>query len=226
MKIKLISNESAMAEYLTPTYFIDFNNPAVTSAAEDIVHGIDANDMSEQARKLFYFVRDHIPYKILWGLPMRKYLKASTTLARGYGFCIPKAILLVALARAVNIPARLHFADIINHLASENLQKAMGTTLFVFHGYAELFIDETWLKVNPAFDLALAEDKGYFPVDFDGHDDAVFQPTDQLGNPQFEYVKDRGTFANVPYKQIVDAWIDAYGNMMEQVRLEHDEERS
>ena len=54
-----------------------------------------------------------------------------------------------------------------------------------------------------------------YSVEFDGHNDAVFQATDRLGNPQFEYIKDRGTFADVPYRQIVDAWIDAYGVMLE-----------
>jgi transglutaminase-like putative cysteine protease len=215
MKPETDGTDPAPCDCLAPSYFIDFETPSVASTANDIIKDIDVEDVSTQAQKLFYFVRDHVPYKVLWGLPTRKYLKASTTLARGFGFCIPKAILLVALARAVNIPARLHFADIINHLASDNLQKAMGTTLFVFHGYAEVYIDDTWLKVNPAFDLALAEDKGYYPVEFDGHDDAVFQATDKLGNPQFEYVKDRGTFVDVPYRQIVDAWIDAYGHILE-----------
>ena len=42
----------------------------------------------------------------------------SATLARGYGFCVNKAVLLAALARAVGIPARLGFADVRNHLSS------------------------------------------------------------------------------------------------------------
>ncbi len=198
--------------YLHPTYFIDFDVSDVEKTAKDIVLGINSADSAGMAIKLFYFVRDKIPYRVLWGLPTRKYLKASATLTRGYGFCIPKAVLLVALARANGLPSRLHFADIINHLASANLQKAMGSKLFVFHGYAEIFFDSAWHKVNPAFDLALSDDKGYFPVDFDGTHDAVFQKTDKLGNPHFEYLRDRGTYADVPYKEIVDAWIDAYGN--------------
>jgi transglutaminase-like putative cysteine protease len=207
-----------MDEYLAQTYFMDFGNPAVATKARDLVIGTSIDDVSARAQKLFYFARDQVPYKILWGLPTRTYLRASKTLERGFGFCIPKAILLVALARAIGIPARLHFADIINHLASENLQKAMGTKLFVFHGYAEFFINDTWLKVNPAFDLALTENKGYYPVEFDGHSDAVFQATNRLGSPHFEYVKDRGTFADVPYKEIVDAWTDTYMDFYKNTR--------
>ncbi|MEX2683109.1 MAG: transglutaminase family protein [Candidatus Sigynarchaeota archaeon] len=201
-----------MDEYIRPTYFIDFESPAVARAARETVAGHDPADKAGMAVKLFYFVRDTIPYRVIWGLPTRKYLKASETLSRGYGFCIPKATLLVALARANGIPARLHFADIINHLASDNLQKVMGSKLFAFHGYAELLLNGTWFKVNPAFDLALSEDKGYFPVDFDGRRDAVFQKTDKLGNPHFEYVLDRGTYADVPYKEIIDTWIEKYGD--------------
>jgi transglutaminase-like putative cysteine protease len=201
-----------MEEYLRPTQFMDFDTLAVARVAKEIVNAIDPDEKIAMAIKMFYFVRDTIPYRVLWGLPSRKYLKASETLSRGYGFCIPKAILLAALARANGIPSRLHFADIINHLASENLQKAMGSKLFVFHGYTELLIEETWLKINPAFDLALSENKGYFPVEFNGTRDAVFQQTDKLGNPHFEYVLDRGTYADVPFKEIVDAWIEAYGN--------------
>jgi transglutaminase-like putative cysteine protease len=196
-----------MEEYIRPTYFVDFDTPAVARVAKEIVSASDPDDKTDMAIKMFYFVRDKIPYRVLWGLPTRKYLKASETLSRGFGFCIPKAILLVALARANGIPSRLHYADIINHLASENLQKAMGTKLFVFHGYAELYLDGEWFKV----DLALDENKGYFSVEFDGKQDAVFQKTDKLGNPHFEYVRDRGTYADVPFKEIIDAWIAAYG---------------
>ncbi|MBN2151751.1 MAG: transglutaminase domain-containing protein [Candidatus Lokiarchaeota archaeon] len=201
-----------MEDYLRPTYFVDFDTPAVERVARDIVAGHDPGDRAGMAVKLFYFVRDTIPYRVLWRLPTRKYLRASETISRGHGFCIPKAILLVALARAVGLPSRLHFADIVNHLASEGLQKAMGSKLFVFHGYAEILVDGAWLKVNPAFDLALTENKGYFPVEFNGAQDAVFLQTDKLGNPHFEYVRDRGTFADVPYKDIVDAWIETYGD--------------
>ncbi|HMF32150.1 MAG TPA: transglutaminase family protein, partial [Candidatus Lokiarchaeia archaeon] len=120
------------------------------------------------------------------------------------------ATLLVALARAVGIPARLHFADIRNFLLTEKLRQGMGTDLFVFHGYSEVQVDGAWLKVTPAFDLALTEDKGFIPVDFDGSSDAVLHETDNLGNPHFEYVLDRGTYADVPYTEICSAWMDAY----------------
>lgn len=207
----LVKPPSGLDEYLAPTWFIDAGNPAVMAKASEIVQGLDSSDSVGLATRLFYFVRDKIPYKIIWGLPTRKYLRASVTLERGDGFCIAKASLLAALARVLGIPSRLHFADIINHLAPKKLTDAMGSNVMVFHGYTEFFLAGHWLKVNPAFDLPLAEDKGYHPVDFDGTHDAVFKETDRLGNPHFEYVRDRGTRPDVPFKEIIDAWTDAYG---------------
>jgi len=207
-----VTTPPGLEEFLAPTRFIDADHPAVVAKAREIVQGTDAGDTVERAKRLFYFVRDQVPYKIIWGLPTKKYLRASVTLERGYGFCIAKATLLAALARALGIPSRLHFADIINHLAPKKLTDAMGSNVMVFHGYAEMYLDGKWLKVNPAFDLPLAEDKGYHPVEFDGTHDAVFSETDKLGNPHFEYVRDRGTRSDVPFKEIVDAWIEAYGN--------------
>ncbi|GAB4314317.1 MAG: transglutaminase family protein [Promethearchaeota archaeon] len=197
-------------EYLAATRFVDFDKTAVASKAEELVAELDRKDDASRARALFYFVRDEVPYHVPLALPSRRELRASTTLSRRRGFCISKATLLVALGRAVGIPARLHFADIRNHLLSPSLREFMGTDLFVFHGYAEFWLGGKWLKVNPAFDVALARDKGYVPVEFDGNSHAVFQPTDATGNPHIEYVRDRGTFADVPYTEIIQAWFDTY----------------
>ncbi len=198
----------AMDEYLKPTKFIDFDNPSVSGLAKKLIEGVKPSDTTEQARRLFYFVRDKIAYKVVMTMFTRKALRASETLKRGHGFCIPKATLLVALARAIGIPARLHFADIINRLLSENLRKMMGTNLFVFHGYSEVFLEGEWYKVTPAFDLALTLDKGYIPVEFEKN--GILQKTDALGNPHFEYVRDRGAYSDVPYTEIVNVWFDTY----------------
>lgn len=162
------------------------------------------------AVELFRFVRDSIQYKVTWHLPTKKDLRASITLERGYGFCIPKAILLATLARAVNIPSRLHFADILNHKVSDRLRKHMGTNLFSYHGYPEFLLDGRWIKANPAFDEPLCKEKEYPVVTFNGRQDAIFPKVDVHGDPFIEYVADHGTFADVPYDRIVQAWIYHY----------------
>ncbi|MHA1732202.1 MAG: transglutaminase-like domain-containing protein [Promethearchaeota archaeon] len=197
--------------YLRPTRFIDSDHPLVAGRAAEVAAGVEGGNEAEVARRLFYLVRDEIPYRVPTDVPTRRSLRASSTLERGHGFCISKAVLLVALARAAGIPSRLHFADIRNHLLSEGLLEFMGTNLFVYHGYGEVLLAGQWLKVNPAFDIALSRDKGYVPVEFDGRNHAVFQPNDVTGNPHIEYVRDRGVHADVPYSEIVTAWLETYG---------------
>ncbi|MFX8393416.1 transglutaminase domain-containing protein, partial [Acinetobacter baumannii] len=71
----------------------------------------------------------------------RQGLKASTVIARGRGYCVTKAVLLAAAARALGVPARIGFGDVKNHIATERLKKMMGTDIFYYHGYTELFLD-------------------------------------------------------------------------------------
>ena len=62
-------------------------------------------------------------------------------LSNGHGWCVPKAVLLAAACRAAGIPARLGFADVRNHLSTERMRQTMQTDLFIWHGYADLWID-------------------------------------------------------------------------------------
>ena len=73
----------------------------------------------ERAVALYYAVRDGLrydPYRI--DLSVHG-MKASTALAKGYGWCVPKAALLAAVCRAAGIPARVGYADVRNHLSTE-----------------------------------------------------------------------------------------------------------
>lgn len=58
---------------------------------------------------------------------------ASAVLAAGSAYCGPKAVLFAAAARAAGSPSRLGFADVRNHLQSEQDALSLGTDLFVFH---------------------------------------------------------------------------------------------
>ena len=72
------------------------------------------------------------------------------------------------------IPARLGFADVRNHLASEKLLARLGTDLFVFHGFTEFWLAGRWVKATPAFNIELCERFGVRPLEFDGRSDALF----------------------------------------------------
>lgn len=191
-----------------PTEFIDSDDPAVIQFAQQIV-GAEC-DPKQQAIKLYYAVRDDIlydPYRIQF-TPAG--LKASTTLQNGRGYCVAKALLLAALGRAVGIATRIGFADVKNHLSSEKLKQIMQTDVFVWHGYTEFYLDNKWVKATPAFNQSLCDKTGIKALDFDGVNDSVFHEFDAAGNRHMQYLKEHGSFDDLPFQQIVDAFKTSY----------------
>ena len=198
-----------MELFLQPTEAIECDNHQIRDLANRTVEG--APDVHERARRLFYFVRDTIKYNPYSPFFLIEHYKATTTLRRGRGYCVQKSVLLIALARAIGIPSRLVFADIRNYKASQQLVEMMGTNLFVFHGYVELFLGNRWVQVTPSFEKELCQQHGYPIVEFDGRQDAIFPHHDDEGRKFVEYVRYHGTFADVPLDLILRAWDEAYG---------------
>jgi transglutaminase-like putative cysteine protease len=191
--------QDQLAEYLGPGPFIDSDHPHVIRFAREVSEG----ETGERGRAvaLYHRVRDQFPYDP-YRIDLRpEAMRASATLAKGYGFCITKAVLLAAGARVWGIPSRLGFADVRNHLTSEKLRWAMGTDLFIWHGFVELFLEGSWVKATPAFDRFLCEKVGVAPPVFDGTRDSVFQAADVEGNRFMEYVRDRGRYFDVPLEE-------------------------
>ena len=190
------------AEYLRPTEFLDFDNPSVQEFAEETTRG--AKDPTERAVRLFYRVRDVIrydPYRIGLG---RETYRASHVLGVRAGFCIPKGNLLAASARAVGIASAIGLSDVVNHLCTEKLRRAMGGTgLFIHHGYALLYLDGRWIKAAPAFNIELCNKFGVLPTEFDGKSDALLQPIDSQGRRHMEYVTNHGVWSDFPYERVV-----------------------
>jgi transglutaminase-like putative cysteine protease len=187
--------------------YVDSAHPAVVAFARDAVREGDAREI---AVALYYAVRDGIrydPYRIDL---QPEGLTASRCLANGYGFCITKAALLAAALRVHGVPCRLGFADVRNHLTSERLRRTMGTDLFAFHGYTEIWLDERWVKATPAFNLSLCQRAGTHALEFDGRSDSILQPFDLGGRRHMEYVRERGSFADVPREEIIRVWDETY----------------
>jgi hypothetical protein len=196
-----------MERYLKSAPTIDCETKAVKEKAKDLTEGKE--EVIERAKSLFYFVRDEIrynPYSPLFPLD------ASATLERGNGFCIQKAILLAALARASGIPSRLGFADLRNYLLPERFAKIQGTNLFVYHGFTELHIDGKWVKATPTFDLKMCQENRIVPVEFDGKNDAMFHSHDRDGKIHIEYIQQHGSYDDVPLSDILEATVQAYGS--------------
>jgi transglutaminase-like putative cysteine protease len=190
--------------FLAATYFLDHDSAAVSEFAAETCKGIDGQ--REKAVALYYAVRDGIRYDAYRIDFSREGFRASRALADGYGFCISKAALLSAAARHVGIPARMGFGDVRNHLSTEKLRSKMKTDLFIFHGYSELLIERRWVKATPAFNLGLCTKFGVLPLEFDGRADSVFHPFKADGSLHMEYVRDRGTFADIPFELIHATW--------------------
>lgn len=200
-------------DYLSPTEFIDSDSPEVREFAQKAVDG--AATPREKAVRLYYAVRDAIyydPYRID---PSRGGFKASRILSLGHGYCVGKAVVLAAVLRAQGIPCKLHFADVRNHLTTERLRKMMQTDVFYHHGYNDIWIENRWLKVTPTFNLSLCEKFKVKPLDWDGLTDAVFHPYDMEGRRHMEYIRDHGSFADLPYDAIINTFLTCYGDLSE-----------
>ena len=204
---------SASAADLAQTPFIDSEHPSVRAFAEDACR--ETADPRERAVRLFYAVRDEVHYDPYAATASPHGYKASTTLETRASFCIPKAILLTAAARAVGIPARLRFADVRNHLATDRLLSLLRTDVFVFHGLTEVQLRGGWVKATPTFNLSLCEKFGVKPLEFDGRSDAILHPFDRLGKRHMEYLRDRGSYADLPFSEVLRAYHGAYPHLFD-----------
>ncbi len=198
--------------YLKSTRFIDSDRSEIIDFARQYCANRETD--VERAIALYEAVRDGIKYDA-YRIDLRpEALRASSVLARGSGFCVSKAILLAAAARAVGIPSRLGFADVKNHMVTERLRRLMQTDLFVFHGYTQLLLDNKWVSATPAFNRSLCEHFDVAPLEFDGRSDSVFQQFDRKGNRYMEYVHDRGLHADVPRIEMLAAFREHYPSLM------------
>ncbi len=206
-------------EHLSSTPTIDSDHAAVQAFARQHLAG---HSVREQAVALYLAVRDRVrydPYRIdLSGRGMT----ASTVLAQGFGWCVPKAVLLAAVARASNIPARLGFADVKNHLSTERLRQTMKTDVFAWHGYTELWIDGAWRKATPAFNIELCDKFGLLPLEFDGVNDSLYHAFDRAGRQHMEYVNEHGSFDDLPLEQIRTVFAEVYPSISASQPIEGD----
>jgi transglutaminase-like putative cysteine protease len=200
-----------MDEYLASTEYLDAAHPSVVKKAQELTARIGGK--REQAVALFRFVRDDFPYKIIYEIPDRAYFRASMTLARGDGFCMPKSVLLAALARAAGIPSRLHFADIRNHILPPTTIQRLRTDVMAYHTYVELFVDGKWVKATPSFDLKFCDKFDLVPVDFDGSKDAMLHHADRKGQLHIDYIADYGTRADFPIEEVISAFNRTYPHL-------------
>ena len=193
---------------LVPTYFIDSDAPPIVDRVRSIIDPGESD--IDKAVKLFYAVRDGLPYNPYRMTFDRNKYPASFVLGQGDGFCIQKAIVLAALSRAAGVPCRLRFATVRNHLVTKRLREAMKSDVFVFHGYNEFYLGGRWVKATPTFNLSLCEKFGVHTLEFNGRDDSILHPFDRQGNKHMEYLYDYGSFDDFPFEKMIDEFSKHY----------------
>jgi transglutaminase-like putative cysteine protease len=140
----------------------DYDHPTI----KDLVTRLTEHATTPRGKldQIFHYVRDDIRF----GFPMNgDFVKASETIRLGYGQCNTKATLLLALCKAADIPARIHFS-----LITKDIQKGFFTGLAywlmpqeISHSWIEVEIDGRWRRVDtfindlPLFTAAKAKIK-------------------------------------------------------------------
>jgi transglutaminase-like putative cysteine protease len=198
--------DAELERYLRPTETIESEAASVVELSREL----DRGDPRKTAVALFDWVRDNIRYDPYCAVDLPPRYRATSILEQGRGYCVQKAVLLAALGRAAGIPTRLGFADVRNHKVPEAMRELMGTDLFVFHGYVEFYLGGAWVKATPAFDARTSQKVGVLPVTLDGSNDAMFHPVDPEGHPFIEYVRDRGSFDDLPLEELRRTFVETY----------------
>ena len=187
--------------YLKPTYYFDFDNNLIQNLISEIKKDDSKNN---QAIRIYTKIRDewlYDPYHISFS--KQKY-RASHIAQKTTGNCVEKSILLIACLRALNIPARLHLGKVKNHIAVERLEEKFGTNELTPHGMVNVFLNNEWLKMSPAFNATLCEKFNVEPLEFDGYTNSYLQQYNTQGDLFMEYLEDYGHFNDVPLKFMIE----------------------
>lgn len=184
-----------MDEFLSENEVMPLSHPAVRQYTFEHVKG-DSN--SEKAIALYYTIRDGIwydPFDIRFEVEA---LRADCVIEKGRGHCVDKAVLFVTCCRIAGIPARLGLARVRNHMGTARLEQVLRTDVLAPHGYAEVYLNDRWVKCTPAFNKTLCDRLGVSTLEFDGVHDSVFQAYDREEGGFMEYLDDYGSFASLP----------------------------
>lgn len=202
-----------MKEYLQETAFLNFNH----SAFDQFCNSIDAQGLSQQeiAIQLYTLVRDAFLYDPYHLDLTESGLTASNVLKKKRAWCVEKSSVLAALARKFNIPSRLGYAIVTNHIGVERLTSYLKREEIVFHGYVELFLNKKWVKCTPAFDQRICTLTKVPVLDWDGETDSMFQAFE--GTHKFmEYLHFYGEFADVPIELMNSEMKKYYPHLFEE----------
>jgi transglutaminase-like putative cysteine protease len=136
---------NTIPEYLCTTELLDFNADSIQKLIED-KGWKKISTKTALIGAIYTFVRDEIPL----GYNDSSTMKASEILSEGYGQCITKTILLMALFRAVDIPCRFH-GFTVDKILQRGILKGLGYKMnpsLLYHGWVEIQFNRAWIQLE------------------------------------------------------------------------------
>jgi len=130
--------------YLEPSHLLDYTHPDI----EKLITSKGWNTLKAKTDligNVYSFVRDEIAY----GYTSSFSIPASQILHKGYGNCITKSTLLMALLRAVGIPCRFH-AMTISKVIFRGLLPGLSYKIAskpLYHAWVEVQYNKKWLAM-------------------------------------------------------------------------------
>ncbi len=194
--------ENKQIDYLTSSYFFDYESNEIQKLIARYKTDLLSN--KEKTKRLYIKVRDswrYDPYHLSFS---KKNFKASIIAQKSKGHCVEKSILLISCLRALGIPARLHLGKVKNHIAVERLTEKFGTNELTPHGMVNVYLNNKWLKLSPAFNSSMCRICNVSPLEFDGENDSFLQEFNDQGKIFMEYLDDYGHFLDVPLEFMIN----------------------
>lgn len=204
------------ASYLEPSQLLDYNHPDIQQLV--MSKGWDTPKVeADLIREVYTFVRDEIAY----GYTRSFYLPASQILSKGYGNCITKSILLMALLRAVGRPCRFHAMTIskaiFRGLLPSFLYKLVNK--YPYHAWVDVKFNNKWISmeghtIDKPYLMKLQEKFPDYMGSFYGYGMAVlhFKNTDNRWDDDRIYAHNQAIEEDLGLFDTPDAFFAKYPN--------------
>jgi len=166
------------ASFLSQSELCDFQSAIIIKKADEISH--KEADKSKIAQKIFYYVRDQIPFNATLNI----FQKASKSITQKVIDYCNKVNVHLALLKARNIPGRLHYVKV----KRERLKGIIPNIMYnkipdpIGHYYCECYIHDKWVASEAIYDIGfyrgmikkgITSEKQLPTIDWDGENDLV-----------------------------------------------------
>lgn len=133
-----------MTNYLNDTAMLNYREQEIAK----LVMAKKWNNLDEYNK--IGAIYNYVQNEILLGYNKRDNLVATLVLADGIGQCNTKAVLLMALLRAVGIPCRLHGAKVTKVFQRSLMPKIMARLApsHILHTWVEVYYNGEWLSLE------------------------------------------------------------------------------